>query len=88
MTVFDGKVTSVAFADPAAGSREVPDPQRFRTVEGLFDFLDEALDANAVRVDAEFHMELGYPLSGYVDRSAMIADEEMGFSAAELMPTR
>ena len=60
------------------------DDERGMTVDDLFDLLEDAYERGAVRVDADFDAELGYPTSLYVDYDQRIADEEIGYFVSEL----
>ena len=80
--VRDGVVQGVAFADGRAG--DVPDPQRFGTVDDLFAKLQDAIDRGAVSITVEYERQLGYPTTAFIDYDALIADEEQGFAVSEL----
>jgi hypothetical protein len=58
----------------------------YRTVERVFDAIEEALedDADAVRVD--YDAELGYPRDVWIDYDERLADEERGFQLEALEP--
>jgi len=56
----------------------------FPDVEGLFDFLEDALDQDPAEARAEFHAELGYPTSMWIDFATNIADEEQGYTTLSL----
>ena len=80
--VLDGVVQGVVFEDGQAG--EVPDPQRFGTVDDLFAKLQDAIDRGAVSITVEYEQQLGYPTTAFIDYDALIADEEQGFAVSEL----
>ncbi len=86
MSVVDGRVTQVSFAE-AGFTGEVPDPGRFGPVGELFEFLQDAIGRDAVRIDATFHPELGYPVEVFVDFDERLADEERGFMVRSLSAT-
>jgi hypothetical protein len=54
----------------------------YLTVAGLFDWIESQLDQRPEDVQLEFDPEWGTPLSGFIDQSSLIADEEMGFEVA------
>lgn len=84
LTVNDSRVEAAEFAD----TNEAVDPEhfgRYETVEALFELIAEAIEGGAARIDAEFDGELGYPVNLYIDRHLMMADEEQGFEAGELV---
>ena len=80
VVVRDGAVESVRL-----DGAEV-DAERALTVDDLFALLDEAHRRGAVRVEAAFDAELGYPTSLYVDYDERIADEEVGYGVSALAP--
>lgn len=77
VTVRGGVVVRVASADPAVPN--IPDPERFVSVEALFVLLQSALDENAARIDVTYNKEYGYPEQFFVDYHENMADEERGF---------
>jgi len=52
----------------------------YKTIDGLFDLLQDAYNQNAHDVQVEFHPTGGYPTDIWIDYSLMIADEELGFT--------
>ena len=58
----------------------------FPTVHGLFDFLEDAIDRGAERIDATFDPDLGLPTSVRVDYRIAAADEEIGYEVEKLLP--
>lgn len=77
VTVTAGRVTSAVVK---ASGRPVS-PQMlsaYRSVEGLFDQLEDAIGRNAHRIDAEYDSALGYPRQFFIDYSVNVADEESG----------
>ena len=85
ITVAGGTVMSVTDAE----TREPLSAQaaaRYRTIDGLFDFVRESIDYPAESIHADFDSNLGYPSMAYVDYVAGIADEELGFRVYALTP--
>ena len=82
-----GAVVSVVDAETGK-PLSAQDAARYRTVDGLFDFLRGAVDYPAFLVQAAFDSRLGYPAAAWVDYAANIADEEMGFRVYSLQPIR
>jgi hypothetical protein len=82
VTVRGGAVVAVDRVTDGA----VLDPSFYYTVEGLFGLLEEAIDGDAAELRVEYDAALGYPRSAFIDRSAMIADEELGFEVSNLQP--
>jgi hypothetical protein len=83
VNVIRGSIVSV---ESAAG--EPQDPAFYYTVEELFALIEEAIDQGAARLSVTYDPGLGYPTSGHIDRSEMIADEELGFEASSLEQLR
>lgn len=54
------------------------------TVEGLFDWIEGKLAMHPEYIRAEFDPVLGHPVSGFVDLSSLLNDEEMGFELGSL----
>jgi hypothetical protein len=85
VTVMWGSVVSVVDAvtgKPLAAQAAT----RYRTIDGLFDFLRQAIDRPAESVRSTFDPKLGYPSAAYVDYVANMADEEMAFRIYALRP--
>jgi hypothetical protein len=76
--VRDGQ--SVSYTLVGTG-QPLPAEQRewYPTVAGLFEFLQEARDRDAARIDVRYHDRLGYPVHVWVDYDERLADEEMGY---------
>jgi len=78
ITVARGTIVSVV--DVETGQRlDAQAASRYRTIEGLFEFVRGAIDYPAVSVNGAFDPDLGIPWSAHVDYVANIADEEKGF---------
>jgi len=58
---------------------------RYKTVDGLFDLLQSAIDENAHTISAKYHPELGYPTEVWIDYEQNSVDEELGFSIHNLI---
>jgi hypothetical protein len=58
----------------------------FPTVDGVFDFLEEAIDRGADAIEVTFDPVLGLPTSLHVDYRAGLADEEIGYELEKLVP--
>lgn len=80
-----GAISSVRLVDTDA----LLDPsewENYMTLEGLFGFIEDGFDRNAVQVRVTYDPVLGYPAEAWIDYSQMIIDEERGFSVSEVMP--
>lgn len=77
----------VGLVDRASGE---PLPDNFRTfyptIDELFALLEQAIAAGAEIVQVTYDPDLGYPREAFVDRSTMIADEEVRYRVSELAP--
>jgi hypothetical protein len=79
VTVVGGVITGVT--DIATGDALGPDLMKaFRTINGLFDLVQDAYNRNAHEVHVEFHPSRGYPTQIGIDYVRMIADDEMDFT--------
>lgn len=61
-------------------------PAEFRTIDGLFDMIQGAIDDGVASVVAEYDPRLGFPRTVYIDVDARLADEEVAFEARDLVP--
>lgn len=82
-TVVDGEVTGVETILAWPPFFEAP---ASRTIEDWFATVASAIEQNAVVIEIDWDSELGYPGSGYIDISKMIADEERGWKISEIIP--
>jgi len=83
--VRNGEVVSVRFAD-TGNKAEVPDPERFGTMERMFEYVQDAIDRGAARIDADYDDVLGFPREVFIDYDEMMADEEQGFFISDVTP--
>lgn len=78
-----GAVTSRTYRDtglPVGAEHE----RLFPDVDGLFAFIEEALDQEPSMFRARYDPATGHPLEVWVDYSAGIADEERGYTVQAL----
>lgn len=84
ITVEDGEIVHILDVE-----KQTPlNPEefgRYKTIDGLFDFVEGAIQSDADNVGATYNESLGYPESCYVDYDRGTADEEMGFSVYEVV---
>ena len=85
ITVRENRIHSAAYVED-----DVPIPldvaiERYHTIDGLFNLLQSAVDANAHTISAEYHSELGYPTQVRIDYERRTVDEELGFSIHNLI---
>ena len=84
ISVRENRIDSAVFVEddvPVA----VEGLERYRTIEGLFDLLQEGIDKNAHSISAEYHSELGYPVNASIDYEEYSIDEELGFEIDSLL---
>ena len=86
ITVTRGVITSVTDAktgvalDPLAAAQ-------YRTIDGLFAFVRDAIDGSAARVTGAFDPRLGYPSTATIDYNLSVSDEEKGFQILSVRPS-
>ena len=76
VTVQGGVITGVT----ELASEVAHDPELFRTIDGLFDLVQDAYDRDAHEVQVDFDPDRGYPTRIWIDYVEMMMDEEMGFT--------
>lgn len=79
----NGEITSATYADT---NEPVPDNirQSLQTVDQRFAQLQNAYENGAARVDVEYDPQFGFPTSVFIDRSELIADEEVSYTITDL----
>ena len=80
--VRDGLIVGVTKL--ASGEALPPDQWVHYTVEGLFDWIEGKLALHPELIWVTFDPVLGHPVSGFVDQSSLMNDEEMGFELSSL----
>ena len=95
IVVEDGAVKAVH--DPQTGEPlRLPDgrlaleaePAAYRTIEGLFDLVEEARRAEADQLDVTYHPTYGYPTEISIDYVRGMADDEVTFTNADFVALR
>lgn len=83
LTEQNGKIVDATYADTGEA---VPSYIRdgLLTMNERFDQLQDAYLSGADRVDATYDANLGYPSSIYIDKSFMMADEEISYTIKDL----
>ena len=64
------------------------EPPLYRTIDGLFDRIEQAWTEGAASISVTWHPEFGYPSSVGIDQSLLIADEEQYWTIGFLDPIR
>lgn len=85
-----GPVDVVVGGDSIRSATAVSDghavsPQLVSTISGLFDFIQQAIDDRAARIDVTYDSELGFPTRIEYDGRANIADDEVTFTASNVV---
>jgi hypothetical protein len=85
ITVNSKQITSAVYVDD-----RTPVAEEFRgllrTVDGVFDDVQSAIDRHADAIDLRFDADKGYPTLVFVDYSRQIADEELSIQLSKLAP--
>jgi hypothetical protein len=87
ISVQSGKIKAVKYAD-GKNSLDRSQFERYRTVKGLFRFIQDAINKKADKIDVSYDPKLGYPTSAFIDYSQEVADEERGFEVKSLVPSK
>ena len=80
ISVRDGQVTKAVYQDTGEAA---PDYRKL-SIEDMFSQAKDAYDTGAERVTTQYDPTTGALSSLYIDRSAMIADEEIGYSVSNI----
>lgn len=87
ITVLNGAIVSVV--DASTGSPVSPDAAaHYRTIDGLFDLMRQAIDYPAASVRSAYDVKFGYPAESSIDYAAQVADDELSFRVYGLSPIR
>ena len=84
ISVRNGVLASIKYAD-GSGMVDKTRYTNYRTIEGLFEFLQDAINRKAYRIEVSYDASLGYPSSASIDYDVRIADEEKSFKAEGLV---
>lgn len=79
-----GAIVSVTRTEDGSALPEA-DWDRYETIDGLFDLIQDAIDEDAASISAEYDADLGYPTDVFIDYDRRIADEERGFVVTEFV---
>jgi hypothetical protein len=85
VTVVDDEVVSsetIESQPPWAEAPELP------TIDDLFDKIADARASDADTIEVSWHPEFGFPSSGFIDLSLLIADEEQSWTIESFSPLR
>lgn len=62
---------------------ELPPGQRLRTVEAMFDEIQDAIDAQFDQVSASFDLRSGYPTAAFINPTINVSDQDISYSISE-----
>lgn len=79
LTVVDNQIVEGVTAD-SGDSLTIEELKRYKTVDGLFEFIDELEGRKPAVLEVEYDPDFGYPKNVYVDLHLEMADEEIGFN--------
>jgi hypothetical protein len=83
VTVQDGVVEGRAYV--SSGTAVDPELEDlFPAVTGLFDLIEQAIEAAAFRIEVTYDPATGLPVDVSIDYDQQVIDEELGFSVVEL----
>lgn len=85
--VTDGAVTSREYVDSDGAVPSEMEPY-FPSVEGLFAFIEDAVERSAEEIRVTYDVETGVPVSIWIDYERQMADEEMGYSVRAMPEPR
>ena len=84
ITVEDGTINNAIYTETQIPV-QVNKLDRYKTIDGLFSFIQDAYDKNAYQISINYDPHDGYPFEGSVDYVEMMVDEEKGFEISNLM---
>lgn len=79
LTVVDNQIVEGVTAD-SGDSLTIEELKRYKTVDGLFEFIDEMEGRKPAVLQVEYDPDFGYPKNVYVDLHPEVVDEEIGFN--------
>lgn len=87
LTVVDNQIVE-GVATNRSCSLTIDELKRYKTVDELFDFIDEAQGRQPAVLLVKYDPDFGYPRNIYLDPHPEIADEEIGFDTRllQLLP--
>ncbi|MFT7693722.1 MAG: hypothetical protein ACI8P2_002351 [Candidatus Latescibacterota bacterium] len=84
LAISSGQISSATYVDDGAAVA-VEVVRSYKTIEGLFSAIDEAITTGAAQIDVEFDADLGFPAKVFIDQDFRIADEEASYSAGKVV---
>ena len=84
ISVRNGVLAGIKYAD-GSGAVDKSKYTNYRTIEGLFEFIQDAINRKAYRITVSYDANLGYPTTASIDYDQRIADEEKSFKAEGLV---
>lgn len=85
ITVSNGQISSIV--NTASGASVTPAfKEQFLTVDGIYQLITQSLRSQVNRLTVEFDDLYAYPVNLYIDKDALIIDEEFTIMTANLIP--
>ncbi len=84
ITVRVGAIESVRYKDTAQFAGP-PDPTRYMTIEGVFDFIKQQIGREADSIKVTYEPSLGYPSQVTIDQIAMAMDDEQALTISNVV---
>ncbi len=85
LTASGGAIISADFVESGEPVTDEQQLNFYKTVDGLFDVIQDAIDRSAVSIQVEYDPDLGYPVSAFIDYETQLADEELGFEVSNVL---
>ena len=84
ISVRNNAITSVSNPET---SQPIDNPEIdfYKSIDQLFEVLEEAVQRKADRITVKYDAKLGYPTSIFIDYIKLAADDEVAFSATDLV---
>ncbi len=79
VSVLGNQVAAVIDLDTGT-TLDATEAQLYRTIDGLFDVLEDAYERDAYDVDVDFDPARGYPTRIFIDYLENVIDEELGYT--------
>jgi hypothetical protein len=85
VVVQDGQKVSVTLVETGEPVSQA-ELEFFLTIDELFDFIQDAIDREAHRIDVTYDPDRGIPLTISIDYEELAVDEEMAFEVSQFEP--
>ena len=82
----DNAVTTDGSEPPDFTIPDMPNPEDYYTIDGLFKGIEEALDSDPSRVSVGFDSVFGFPTSAVIEFPSDSEQKDVSFFAAQIVP--